>query len=641
MGDGALAGLRVLELGEFEAAAYCGKLFADLGADVIKVEPLGGVQARRLAPLVDAGEGRLESAHFAWLNTNKRSVVFGDDRDARLETLALACDVLIDGRAGDAALAWRDKIAKRRPALTMVELSWFGQSGPYRDFAATDATVRCLAGLVWPTGAPNEPPEPIADHQASVVGALNAFTAALAARFSQAPGRRFEVSLMEANLSISEFYSVAAAGAGFVERRYGRNRFPPTFPMGVYACKEGWLGVTVVTLDQWRGFCELFDLKEVAADPDFATAVGRFARADELERLYAPRLKEKTASEWFELALKMRLPFAVAPDMAELRRQETHRRRGAFAPVTIGAAEFDAPVLPQALRSPGPPLNGAAPLAGADAPTWADRSEVKTASSPGPRRRPLADVRIVDLTMGWAGPLATRQLADLGANVIKVESCGYPDWWRGADPRPEAVRTRQFEKSAIFNAVNRNKKGITLDLTQPEGAQLLERLVATADAVIENYSQGVLPRLGLDYARLSVVNPSLVMVSMPAFGSETEWRDARAYGSTLKHASGLPLVTGAPHDPPTMNHLALGDPIGGLNAAAALLAALFYKRRRGKGQHVELSQVECLFPLVAPWAIEQALSGEATRTGGRHPRFAPHGCFPCAGDDEWILVAAT
>ena len=643
--EGALARLRVLEIGEFEAAAYCGKLFADLGAEVIKVERPGGDPARLAEPLVEVGEGRRESAFFAWLNTNKQSVsASGPDEDRWLHALAAACDVVIDGRDQAAAVQWREELIQRRPATTLVSLSWFGENGPYRDFKATDATVRALSGVVWPAGAPGEPPLLLNDHQASVVGGLNAFTAALAAQLSPRRGRAFEVSLLEAQLALSEFYAVIAQMANEFEVRVSRNRFRPTFPMGVYPTREGWIGLTVASLDQWRGFCDLMELPEDRSNPDFDPAMGRFASADALEAKYAPRLLEKTAAEWFSMAFEMRLPFAIVPTMAELSKQSVHRQRGAFAEVKIGDASFEAPALPQRLTVPAQPANGIAPLAGQHTARW--RTPLPRAADDQPvaasdHTRPLNGIRIVDLTMGWAGPLATRQMADLGAEIIKVESCGYADWWRTADSRPDAVRERQFEKSAIFNSVNRNKKGITLDLTRKEGADLLLRLVATADAVIENYSHGVLPKLGLSFPQLRAVNSSLVMVSMPAFGGETEWADARAYGSTLEHASGIPMLAGAPDDPPTMTHLALGDPIGGLNAAAALLAALFHRAKSGEGQHVDLSQVQCLFPLVAPWAIEQAVTGSVVRWGARHPRFSPHGAFRCYGEDEWIVLAVT
>jgi crotonobetainyl-CoA:carnitine CoA-transferase CaiB-like acyl-CoA transferase len=160
--------------------------------------------------------------------------------------------------------------------------------------------------------------------------------------------------------------------------------------------------------------------------------------------------------------------------------------------------------------------------------------------------------------------------------------------------------------------------------------------------VVENYAQDVLPRLGLHHDGLRAERPDLVTVSMPAYGSNTAWAELRGYGSTLEHGSGLPTVTGFEGAPPTMNHVAYGDPIGGLNACAATLAALLHRKRTGEGQFVDLSQVECMFPLVAPWIIEQSVTGKVgPRLGARHPQYVPHGVFPCDGDDAWIVVAVT
>src|SRR5262245_64618416 len=206
--------------------------------------------------------------------------------------------------------------------------------------------------------------------------------------------------------------------------------------------------------------------------------------------------------------------------------------------------------------------------------------------------RLLHGVRIIDLSMGWAGPLATRHLADMGAQIIKVESCARFDWWRGWEATPEWIAQNAAELSAPFNTVNRNKMDITLDLVSPTGAALFKRLVAVADAVVENYSAGVLPKLGLDYPALRAVNEELVMVSMPAFGANGPWRNYRAYGSTVEHASGLPHLNGNADWPPAMIHVAYGDAVGGLNGAAALLTALRHRRRTGQGQHVDLSQSE-------------------------------------------------
>ena len=252
----------------------------------------------------------------------------------------------------------------------------------------------------------------------------------------------------------------------------------------------------------------------------------------------------------------------------------------------------------------------------------------------------LAGVRVVDLSMGWAGPLAARHLADMGADVIKVEGCVRFDWWRGWEATQEWIDADGAEKNPAFNMVNRNKRGLTLDLSSPQGNTLLKRLVALADVVVENYSAGVLAKLGLDYAVLKAVNPALVMISMPAFGTDGPWRGYRAYGSTVEQASGLPHLSGTPGDPPTMVHVALGDPVGGLNGAAALLTALRAKARTGRGQYVDLSQSQALFPLGIQGILTQAATGEAPpRLGNRSLRHAPHGVYPCAGEDEWITIA--
>ena len=251
----------------------------------------------------------------------------------------------------------------------------------------------------------------------------------------------------------------------------------------------------------------------------------------------------------------------------------------------------------------------------------------------------LQGIRIVDLSMGWAGPLACRQLADMGADVIKVESCERFDWWRSWEATPEWIADDGAEKSVAFNMVNRNKRAITLDLEHPDGRDLLLQLVGTAHAVVENYSGGVLPKLNLGYDVFKVSNPNIILLSMPAFGSTGPWADFRAYGSTVEHSSGLPHLNGLPEDPPTMHHVAYGDAVGGLNGAGALLVALRHQARTGQGQFVDLSQVEGLFPLAAHGIMQYAASQTPWVRRGNDSMIAlPHGVYPCQGDDAWIVI---
>lgn len=256
--------------------------------------------------------------------------------------------------------------------------------------------------------------------------------------------------------------------------------------------------------------------------------------------------------------------------------------------------------------------------------------------------KPLRDIKIVDLTMGWSGPLATRHMADLGAEVVKVEACKYADWWRGWEHTEKSLATSEHEKNPAFNMINRNKLGVAVDLTRPEGQALVQKLIARADAVIENQATGVMAKLGLGVDALKKANPEVIWLSLPAFGAEGPWSGYRGYGSTVEHGAGLPYLTGVDGGPPVQCHVAYGDACGGLNAASALLVGLFHKKRTGQGQRIEISQTECLLQVGMHGPVTQGLTGAPPkRTGNRHPVYVPHGCFAAAGEDRWLIVAVT
>lgn len=613
----ALNGIRVLEAGTGAALAYAGKLFADFGAEVLKLEEARD-PLHTAWPLLD---GR--SALQGWLNTSKRLV------SGEVAALAPGCHVLLDARdvvpAGEALPLH----------LVATRISWFGESGPYADFAATDITCRALAGIFACTGPVEGPPAMHGGIAGEVLGGITAFMASTASLWGGG-GRRMEASIHEANISIAEYQAAQAVTNPEVEQRLGINRFAPTCPMGVYRCREGWLGVTIVTPAQWRSYCEMCGLPELGQDPDLIVGFDRMRQADRLDVLFSGKLLQRTAIEWFEEALARRLPFVVVPEMATLLATPTHRARHAFQRVIMGDVSFEGPTLPQRLTRTPPRDAGIAPGNIEPAP-----ATPALHGAPATKALPLEGLRVIDLSMGWAGPVCTRSLGDLGAEIIKVEAIQYPDWWRGVDPRPAFFNDRGYERDVRFAFQNRNKRGITLDLSRPQGAALLQRLVARSDAVVENYAREVLPKLGLDYSVLRRARPDLVMLSMPAFGAKGPWRDARAYGSTLEHASGLPTVSGPADAMPMTNQLAYGDPVGGLSAAAALLTALLHRQKTGEGQHIDLAQVECMFPLVAPWIIAQsALGTPGPRLGNRHPEHVPHGAFPCAAEG-WLAIAVT
>lgn len=644
--DGPFDGLRVLEIGEHPAASFCARMFGDFGADVFKLGSFGGHPSSDPASAFE-GERAMRDAWATFLDANKRLIPADAVPPASRRALIAGCDVLITGE--DAP--WAEDAARANPDLVHVDVSWFGRSGPYAAFAATDAVCRALAGCVQLVGPPEGPPLSAPDYQAGIVGGLWAYIAALAGLLARGRdgARRFEASAFEACVTLAEYQIAEAWARGAPQARAGVNRFPPTYPLGVYPTRDDWLGVTLVTPAQWRTFCAMVGLAHLGVDERCATGLDRIAIADELEAQFIPRLRERPAADWFAEGLRRKLPCVVLPSLEALIRSDELRRRGAIVPIAVGSRIVTAPGSPLRLQATPPRAEGTLnPVLNDDA-AWPAREGRPSYAAPAAPKNPaapkgappLSGVRIVDFTMGWAGPLCTRTLADLGAEIIKIESCSYPDWWRGVDRRPHVLREKLYEKVARFALLNRNKTGVTIDLTRPEGVELAKSLVMWADAVADNYSVDVLPKFGLGPDALRALKPGLVTLSMSAYGASSSWRECRAYGSTLEQGSGLPLLVGEEGGPPVMGHPAYGDPVGGLNGAAALLTALAHARRTGQGQHIDLSQVECMMGMTAPWMIAQSAGAPPVRYGARHPDHAPHGICRCAGEDEWLLLAVT
>lgn len=249
-------------------------------------------------------------------------------------------------------------------------------------------------------------------------------------------------------------------------------------------------------------------------------------------------------------------------------------------------------------------------------------------------------LRVVDLTNGWAGPLSTCLLGDFGVEVIKVESPSHMDWWRGAGLQGTTDGTKPYEQSPTFNTVNRNKYGIALELTHPRGRELFRELIRVSDVLIANYPLRSLRKLGIDYAALSAVNPRLVTVTLPAFGNSGPDREYVGFGCTTEAMAGITGVSGYADGPPQMLSNAIGDPGTALNACFAALVGLFEQERRGQGVSIDLSHVEGLLPMNAAALLDYTINGRVQeRLGNRHPTMAPQGCYPCKGDDDWVVIA--
>ena len=593
-----LAGLTVLEHSGDVATRYCGRLFAAWGARVVRIGPSDD---NRLGYAGEAGR-----AYGAWLDQRKTVV---DDAAAEGPF-----DLIIAGQdRGDVAAAEAFRAARpERPSL--LALTWFDPGGPYAAWRGTDEIIQALCGLAFAFGEAEGPPMLSQGHAAQVVGGVIAYNAALAALLS-APGRRPEriaVNILEANLCFSEPGAVAARADGTTATRMGVNRFSPTYPAGSYRTSDGWVGITCLTPAQWRSLCALIARTDLGADPRYATSYERLMLADELDPVLVSAFLTRTTAEWVALGDAHRIPTAPMPTPGQLPREPHWAGRGAFAPVGDLGIE-------------GPTLAYRTAFDGVAAPRW----------SGDPALGPLAGLRVVDFSMGWAGPLCARTLGDLGAEVVKIESEDYPDWWRGWEANEEARALMEMRHH--FLGVNRNKRGVCIDLTTPEGVAQAKALIAGADVVIENYAAGVLDKLGLGQAVQRALRPGIVSLTMPAFGATGPLAGLRAYGSTVEQACGLPFANGEAHWPPCLEHVAFGDPVAGLYGASAVLTALAGRERLG-GADIDLAQVACLFQLGADSIVAAQVLGEPLpRTGRRRARLALCSVTPVR--DGWLAAA--
>lgn len=629
-----LAGIQVLEIGGGAAGAYCGRLLADAGATV-RVTAVD--EPRRLAGIVRA-DTPVEWAYAAYLGAGKQLLPNLGDA-AALQALSGQADlVLLGEEAGVDALLTTPRVAS-------VDLSWFGRRGDYRHWRGSDLVVQALTGMPQMAGTVDGPPLAAGDRQATTLGGVTAYIAACAAllgapRQPAAAPRRLEVAILEANLVMAEMHMHFFERDGLPMRRCGLNRFAPNSPVGIYPCRTGWVGITVATPDQWRGLCRALGLHEQARDEGLATRELRFARLDEVEAVLCQALAHQSAEAWAAIGRQHRVPIVVVPDAEGILSHPIFQARQSLAGLHDSGRRLQVPRTPFGLTAtpirtrldaPAPATLGTEPRT-----TTVATAAEASAASVAP---PLQGITLVDFSMGWAGPLASRLMADLGAEVLKIEAGRYPDWWRGMNWTPEFIEGRQYELATIFCGLNRGKQGVSIDLTTPSGRDLALRLVAGADAVVENQAAGVMARFGLDFPQLVQARPDLVMVSMSAFGTGNAWSDTRAYGSTLEQGSGLPSLTGLPGTAPTMTHLAHGDPVGGLYGCAALVTALVHRQRTGQGQYVNLSMVEAMLQLTTPGLLAHQVDPcAALRRGNRRDSLAPHGLYPAASTDQWLAV---
>ncbi|MCS6801219.1 MAG: CoA transferase [Chloroflexota bacterium] len=647
---GALDDVRVLDLAG-PIGWYATRLLADLGADVLRIEPPGGDPERRRPPYA-RGDDRA-SLRYWWFNAGKRSLVIDLERAdgrSRLLELAAEADLLVEtfpvGWLAERGLGLAE-LHRCNPRLVLVSITPFGQTGPRAAWRGTDLIGMATGGLVHLGGMPDRPPTHLGGEQGYLQAGIVAAAAALVAlRDSRmrGVGRQVDVSLQDAIVFTTENNLALLDLMGHLRTRLGDRAFTG-FSL-FFPCDDGWLAF-------WPGgrFDGLLAWLEEMGVPTAPFEGGEWTDPAFRER-HIPELtaairqaaagKRKTLAA--DAAQAHRLAAAPVADVADLQRdpqliardfwvEVEHRLpAGETALVRYPGAPFKMSRTPWQIRRP-------APAAGEhDTEGWRDRPALPRPRRPS--RLPLEGIRVVDLTWQIAGPAATQVLADHGAEVLKIESAVHPDGLRVmALPRPPW--TDSLNQSGIFTLMNTSKRSVTINMATEGGPALLRRLIALADVVVDNYGVDPLPKWGLTPDELMKIRPDLIVARSSVMGRSGPRSQYVGFGYTIGPAAGLNALSGFAGDPPVASCTAHPDySCNSYHLLIAILAALHYRDRTGEGQLIDLSQHESTVVFNGPAILDYTVNGVVPRPSeNRHPEAAPHGVYRCRGNDRWVAIA--
>ncbi|MER6692175.1 CaiB/BaiF CoA-transferase family protein [Streptomyces minutiscleroticus] len=624
--------LRVLDL--TDALAFQGaRLLVGIGADVVRTEP---------------GTGLDPATRTHW-HAGKRWTPVRDA--AELDALAAGADVVLEsgpvarlrGLRQDGA-AW----ISRWPHAVHVVVTPFGLTGPRRDWVGDDLVLASAGGMTWLGGRPDGQPKPPPREQALQTAGAHAAIGALLAVVSGTP-QLVDISAQEAVAATLETAALAWIHAGRFPVRNGG--VYEHVAHRIFEAADGYVAGGYSGSDRmWTDLLAWMAERGEAGDllderwQDAAFRWRERARVDELVQRFAAG---QPAAELAAEARRRALPWAEVVPPERLTANPQLRDREALVTVTgltdlAGEGLADTEVVDVGFpwaALPRPVTLPALHEAAGDSP-WRHPGHVHRRAG-RPKSQALEGVRVLDLTWVLAGPYVTKQLGEHGADIVKIESRHRQDPTRFA-PSMHLRPGSDPDDSGYFVNFNRNKRGVALNLRTEEGRRLLRELVPHCDVVVENFSPGVLARWGMDYASLRELNPDVILVSMAGVGQTGPWRNAVTFADTLAAMSGLSSDTRDPGGPPQGLTFGLGDMIAANSAVLAVLDLL----ARGRGGHVDLSQLEAMAAAMGPAALEPVLGTGAPdpRTAehpNRSPHAVPHGVYPVAGDDRWVAVSVT
>ncbi len=663
---GPLEGLTVVDLTRGVAGPHATKLLADYGAAVTKIEPPAGDPARGWGPFPGDEPNPEASAPFLVLNTAKRSVVADLDAPegvALVARLIERSDIVVEdyppGRLATLGLDL-DAMRRRRPDLVVCSVTAFGQTGPYAQLRASDLILQAMGGAMYATGHADREPLRLGGNFAEWhAGIAAAFAIVMAALRAEATGRgdHIDLSIYETQAAGKDRRQLNLLAYSYAATIARRRETAFAVCSGVRPCADGFINL----LGQQRlpELMRLVGREDLAERPELrgpATEIP-IELVEEVEAAYLAWTITRPMREALALAQQHRILGGTVHSVADVLDDPSFRERGFWDEIDHPVAgRLTYPGRPFIMSdSPRPPPRRA-PLLG----EHTEEVAAELAAPPPPRTRaghstevatarwlPLEGVRVLDLGVVWAGPFATQLMAEWGAEVLKMEPVttvqpqtraidgARSGWFPDGEPGDEP-----WNRGVSFNCSGCNKRSFTGDLRTPEGREAFERLVAISDIVVENNVPETIDRLGATYEQLSAVNPRIIVVRMPGFGLTGPYRDYRCWGNHLEAMAGHLTVRSYPDaTPDAAGESYACDSIAGLSAALAAVMALRHRERSGRGQQVEVPQIEAFAPMMATELLDYQMNGRiAGPAANDHRSHAPHNAYRCQGDDRWIAI---
>jgi crotonobetainyl-CoA:carnitine CoA-transferase CaiB-like acyl-CoA transferase len=634
-----LNGYTVVDLSTGIAGAYCTKLLADGGAQIVKVESPEGDPLRRWSASgaeIPPGE---DGALFSYLACSKHSVIARPETDMDfINTLLADADAVVWSLGSILTPA---DIHHAHPHLTVTAITPFGLEGPWRHRPATEFTLQAWSGGIvgLGRGSADRAPVFVGGQVGEYLAGAYASAATMASRMRGA-GELIDLSMLETQILGLTYYPVSYFK---MLGRPWRDARRLTVP-GIARAKDGLIDIGCGTAQQWFDLCAMTGHQDwIDEESPLSITEQANEKADELYGW----VESQTVDEIRDLATAFRIPNAPVANGANVESLDHFVERGSFvANPRDGFTQPGPPyrTQPELLRAPQ-----AAPRLGEHTEHYRRNGQTGQKKSRNHAQTsisalPFEGLRVVDMTTFWAGPSCTHMLAMLGADVIHVESTRRPDGTRLIAGIP-VTEDQWWEKSPIFSGLNTNKKGLTLDLQSAAGRDLLIRLIATSGVIVENFTPRVLDQIGLDFAAVQAVRPDAIMLRMPGFGLDGPWRDNPAFAYVIEAASGISWLTGYPDRNPYEPY-SIGDPNAGVHALNALLLALEHRRRTGQGVHIEAAMVDAALNVAAEQVIEYSAYGAVLeRDGNRGPTAAPQNLYRTNEIDEfgrrdcWVAIA--